>query len=189
MLVTISEVFDTSPEALIFGDEEAHKKTEKSKRYIISLISVLLAWVLMSALVRNSMFSAIGFPMYWTNAYEALLKPVFVFLSSLLAALEISQYRPAGKPWKYSRWIVWLIAAAEAVWIILAFIAFAGLTGYYGGTSPAALSGNEWTGWSNTVFRMFSRNYGNYAYLIWYVFTGFLQGYCLSVKNTENKRR
>lgn len=189
MLVTISEILDTSPESLIFGTQENHKKTEKSKRYIFSLAAVLLAWVLMSALVRNSMFSANGFPMYWANAYEALLKPAFVFVSSLLTALEIAQYKPLKKTWKYSRQIVWMIGAAAAVWTILAFIAFIGLSGYYGGASPAALSGAEWTGLSNTVFCMFSKNYGNYAYLVCYVLAGLLQGFCLSSQNMENKPR
>lgn len=180
MLVTISEVFETSPEALIFGIEKDRNKTDRLKRYLICLSAVMLAWILTSALVRHSMFTVRGFPMYWANAYEALLKPAFVFVTALFAALAAAQFRPAKKYWKYSRLIVWLMAAAAAVWTVLAVAAFAGLTRYYAGASPAALNGAEWTGWTNRLFAMFSKNYGNTAYLIWYLAAGFLQGCCLA---------
>lgn len=188
MLVTISEVFDTSPEALIFGIEDDRQKSKTGKRYIICLAAVLIAWVGMSALVRHSMFSGTGFPMYWANAYEALLKPAFAFASALMTALVFAQYRPVKKTWKYSRAIVWLIAAAAAVWTILAVSAFAGLTRYYGGVSPAAVSGAEWTGWTNTLFAMFSKNYGNTFYLIWYLAAGLLQGCCLAQVLSDSQR-
>ena len=118
--------------------------------------------------------------MYWANAYDALLKPAFVFVTALFAAIAAAQFRPAKKYWKYSRLIVWLMAAAAAVWTVLAVTAFAGLTRYYAGASPAALNGAEWTGWTNRLFAMFSKNYGNTAYLIWYLSAGFLQGCCLA---------
>jgi transcriptional regulator with XRE-family HTH domain len=185
MLVTISEVFETSPEALIFGIEDDCRKTEKGKRYFICLSAVLLAWILMSALVRHSMFSDRGFPMYWVNAYEALLKPAFVFVTAFFAALVTAQFRPAKKNWKFSRLTAWLIGAAAAVWTVLAVIAFAGLTRYYAGASPAALNGMEWTGWTCTLFAVFSKNYGNTAYLIWHLAAGFLQGRCFAYVLSE----
>ena len=182
MLVTICEVFDTSPDVLIYGSRTPEKQQGRGRLFVIGLAFVMFVWVCVLSLTWGSLFSVQGFPMYLSNVYEALLKPAFVFLATFLAALAAGTYYPSGKKWKYADWIIYGIAAAAVIWTVMALCAFAGFTKYFGGAAPAAVNGVEWTGWTNSIFTVFSKNYGNISYLLLYLILGALQGYCLSQK-------
>ena len=178
MLVTISEVFDTSPDSLIFSDTDKRKDQSKKPqtiiKYVLGMVVVALGLLLFSNLAKIGLLSE-GFGMFYSHIYEMIL-PAFVFaFAFLLGKLTQYKYPLSHKP--YMTMIAIIIAALAIIWTIGVFIAIIAFVHFYGGSDPIIFHGIRWSGFTNQLFTLYTNHYGERMYLLLYGIAGFMLAY------------
>lgn len=156
MLITISEVFDTSPDGLIFGNKKTEKKMNIKPMYY--LLAVSICWIMILYRVSSGVFES-GFGLYWYHVYHYFAKPILMAFTGYLLVIILQKSGKLNVYISHKRFIYRIMSVLFLLFMIGSLAAWIGFTKYYGGIAPPALNGMVWNDGLHKLFMLYSRLY------------------------------